>query len=234
MRGGGGLSKGLNQMVDFIFYTDDKKVLLKPNENVVVGRRNYAFLGTFATSTIGKRVELGPVKQNKIKLGIETKEPTPLNSGEIEERAIAILENDLGLTNAEAAAQVKNIKQISSNEDNTDFFTVEGDKRLSQAPCNIDDCLIKTQVYAINVTNPAMFEKNGAEWFDYSNTELIGTMPIFGGHLTILREAIKQLGSSEGGRRRRTRKHKKSKKSKKGRGRKTRKHSGRKHSRRRH
>jgi|LakMenEpi03Aug12_release.lakeMendotaPanAssembly.Ray.scaffolds.fasta_scaffold4082821_2 hypothetical protein len=37
MRGGGGLNKGRNQTIDFIFYTDDKKVLVQENKNVSDG-----------------------------------------------------------------------------------------------------------------------------------------------------------------------------------------------------
>lgn len=235
MRGGAGLSEGLNQTIDFIFYNDQKEVLLQENKNVSNGN-NYAFLGTFAAATIGGLLKNKLSIVNKVK--IMHGETVPLSLIEATERAKAILQNDLGLDESMANQIVEsgNIKELGGEGR---FFNVTNDKRLDEEDCIPDKCEIKTQLFAIHVDGDKSndlaktYKTKESKWVPYDSV----SDNIFEGHRLLLTKVKDDLFKSSEGGRHRSRKHKKSKKSKKGRkhsGRKTRKHTRGKHSRRRH
>jgi hypothetical protein len=213
MRGGVGLNEGLNQTIDFIFYNDQKEVLLQENKNVSNGN-NYAFLGTFAAATIGGLLKNKLSIVNKVK--IMHGETVPLTISEATERAKAILRNDLGLDESMADQIVEsgNIRELGGEGK---FFNVTNDKRLDEEDCIPDKCEIKTQLFAIHVDGDKSndlaktYKTKESKWVSYDS---VGEN-IFEGHRLLLSKVKGELFETSEGGRRRTRKHKKGKKSKK-------------------
>jgi hypothetical protein len=196
MRGGAALELGVNQAVDFIIYSGNQ-VLVSKNTNVITNiGKDFALIGTFAASgsdeTNKKNVKAGIAKYNE-NLKINSATDGDLHKLE-KDIALALLKKDLAknmTVTPEIEEIIKNIEPVDDK-----FYMVNDDKRLSEPPCKPNICMMKTQLFKVEVPKDKkyLFEHN--KKITNKNTTKIIHMAwkpwdnsmIFPGHKAILLE----------------------------------------------
>ena len=155
MRGGG--VSDVEQVVDFIIYSDNK-VLVSPNSNVVDGENNLALIGTFANASVLKEgtTKIYHSQKKSIEDAIKNKVNNTTGKGLVPlENLNAFLLLEKSLEDKMLITPIRKYLVMIKPVEGKKFRKVLDDKRLATdcKPTKGKTCAIFTQLFSVNVDN---------------------------------------------------------------------------------